>query len=120
MRKYFYGPWNVQNEQQLKGTFAAHQYAVKIAFPKFAGESLQEVNRFRVIYQEFWTTIDEATALVGKTRSDLPEVFNAEEMLSWARQNGMSETNIAEYAQVFSVISLNLLQNGRNWQEMFQ
>ena len=29
LRRYFYGPVTVQMEQQLKGTFGAHQYAVR-------------------------------------------------------------------------------------------
>ena len=46
LRKYFYGPATVQMEQQLKGTFARHQYAVKTVFPKKAGEVPAAVTRF--------------------------------------------------------------------------
>lgn len=119
LRKFFYGDWAVQNEQILKGTFAKHQYAVKQAFPKYAGEVLPEVVRFQEIYTEFWAQIDAAAAAVGKTRSDLPAKFNAEYMLFWAQENGMAAEQIAAYAQSFSVISINLLQNGRNWDELF-
>lgn len=119
LRKYFYGDWAVQNEQILKGTFSKHQYAVKQAFPKYEGETLPEVERFNQIFEEFWKNIDEACAAVGKSRADLPEKFNAEEMLFWANENGMSQENIAYFAQVFSVVSMNLLQNGRNWDELF-
>ncbi len=119
LRKFFYGPWAVQNEQILKGTFAKHQYAVKTAFPKRNGEVLPEVTRFNEIHAAFWAKIDAACASVGKTRDDLPAKFNAEEMLAWATENGMSAADIVSYAQEFSVISINLLQNGRNWDELF-
>jgi len=119
LRKFFYGGWAVQNEQILNGTFAKHQYAVKTAFPKYDGEVLPEVVRFNEIRTEFWAKIDAACATVGKTRDDLPAKFNAEEMLAWATENGMTASDIAQYAQDFSVISINLLQNGRNWDELF-
>ena len=119
LRKFFYGSWAVQNEQMLKGTFAKHQYAVKTAFPKRAGEVLPEVVRFEAIKADFWNKIDAACASVGKTREDLPAKFNAEEMLAWAVENGMGAADIATYAQAFSVVSLDLLQNGRNWDELF-
>lgn len=119
LRKFFYGGWAVQNEQILKGTFAKHQYAVKTAFPKYDGEVLPEVTRFNEIRTAFWAKIDAACATVGKTRADLPVKFNAEEMLAWATENGMTAADIASYAQDFSVISINLLQNGRNWDELF-
>lgn len=119
LRKFFYGSWSVQMEQQLKGTFAKHQYAVRQVFPKYEGEVPAGVARFEAIKTDFWDTIDEATAKVGKTRADLPPTFNAEEMLAWARENGMDTEDIATYAQVFSAISLNLLHNGRNWAELF-
>ena len=119
LRKHFYGDWAVQNEQILKGTFAKHQYAVKTAFPKRAGEVLPEVTRFEAIKADFWNKIDVACASVGKTREDLPAKFNAEEMLAWAVENGMGAADIATYAQAFSVVSLDLLQNGRNWDELF-
>lgn len=120
LRRYFYGGWAVQNEQILKGEFASHQYAVRKAFPKYEGESIDAVKRFDAIKEEFWTAIDAALASLSKTRSDLPaQPFNAETMLSWATQQGMSEEDIARYAQTFSAISLSLLHNGRNWNELF-
>ncbi len=119
LRRAFYGPVTVQLEQQLKGTFAKHQYAVKAAFPKTDGEVLPGVVRFNEIRTRFWALIDEACAAVGKTREDLPDSFNAEEMLAFAAENGMSAEQIADYTAKFSILSLNLLQNGRNWDELF-
>ncbi len=120
LRAFFYGPVTVQLEQQLKGTFAAHQYAVKLAFPKAEGDIPAGVTRFNAIKAEFWAAIDEVLTATGKTRADLPEQpFNAEAMLAWAVAQGMTEDAIAGYAQTFSAISLNLLHNGRNWNELF-
>jgi len=119
LRRFFYGDWAKQLEQQLHGTFARHQYAVKTAFPKVEGEVIPEVERFAAIKDEFWTAVDAACAEVGKTRADLPAKFNSEDMARFAVENGMAAAKIAEYAQVFSTISLNLLQNGRNWDELF-
>lgn len=119
IRKYFYGPPEVQLEQQLKGTFASHQYAVRAAFPKTSGEVIPAVERFQDIRTRFWETVDAACTDIGKTRADLPERFNSEMMLTFASSNGMTLKNIAEYAQKFMIVSLNLLQNGRNWDELF-
>ncbi|MBQ9501779.1 MAG: hypothetical protein IJU70_06460 [Lentisphaeria bacterium] len=119
IRHFFYGDWAVQNEMILKGTFARHQFAVKAAFPKAPGEVIPAAERFTAIRTRFWALIDEACAAVGKTRADLPESFNAEEMLAFAVENGMAADAVADYTAKFSIISLNLLQNGRNWDELF-
>lgn len=119
LRQYFYGDWKVQNQQQLKGTYASHQYAVKAEFPKFKGQSLQPINRFRVLYLQFWNTVDAACQQVGKTRQDLPQKFNSQQMVQWAVQNGMSQERISYYGQIFLTISVNLMQNGRNWDQLF-
>ncbi len=120
IRKHFYGDYSVQNEQMLKGTFAAHQYAVRLAFPKSADEVIEAVERFNAIKTEFWHAVDAACALMGCTRADLPERFTAEQMLAFATAHGMPNERIAEYAQIFSVVSLNLLHNGRNWDELYE
>lgn len=120
LRRHFYGDWAVQNEQILKGEFAAHQYAVRQAFPKYEGESIAAVERFEAIKGEFWGLIDEVLAALGKTRKDLPaQPFNAETMLAWATQQGMSAADQANYATKFIAVSVNLLHNERNWNELF-
>lgn len=120
LRQYFYGDWTVQNEQMLKGEFTAHQYAVRQAFPKYDGESIDAVKRFDAIKEEFWGLIDEVLEKLGKTRADLPaQPFNAETMLAWATQQGMSAADQASYATKFIAVSVNLLHNERNWNELF-
>ena len=120
IRRFFYGPAAVQLEQQLKGTFAQHQYAVRLAFPKKAGDVPAAVHRFEDIKADFWNVIDGVLTTVGKTRDDLPEMpFNAEEMLVWAKGNGLSDASIEEAAEEIMRISLDLLHNGRNWLELF-
>lgn len=119
LRKFFYGDWTVQNEMILKGTFARHQFAVKQAFPKTPGEVIPAAERFNAIKTEFWSVVDAACTAVGKTRADLPASFNAEEMLAFAAENGMTAAEVADYTAKFMVVSLNLLQNGRNWDELF-
>ena len=120
LRRAFYGPVTVQLEQQLKGTFAKHQYAVRLAFPKKVGEVPEAVTRFEAIKAEFWAVIDGVLTAIGKTRDDLPaQPFNAETMLAWALENGMSAADIADAATEITRISLDLLHNGRNWNELF-
>lgn len=120
LRKFFYGTAEQQADLEYHYLLQAHLLAVKQAFPKTAGEIPEGVTRFNTVKTEFWATIDEAVAKVGKTREDLPEQpFNANAMLIWARTNGMSSEDIATYAQTFSAISLNLLHNNRNWDELF-
>ena len=121
LRKFFYGPAEVQMEQQLKGTFAEHQYAVRLAFPKKAGEVPAAVTRFEEIKAGFWNVIDAVLVKIGKTREDLPEQpFNAETMLAWAVENGLPAADIAEASGEIMRISLDLLHNGRNWNELFE
>ena len=120
LRRHFYGSWAVQAEQQLKGTFTSHQYAVRTAFPKSAGETEAAVARFEAIKANFWDLVDAACAAVGKSRVELPETFNAEVMMALAVENGMGAAEVADYTAKFSIVSLNLLQNGRNWKELFE
>ena len=121
LRKYFYGPATVQLEQQLKGTFAEHQYAVRMAFPKKAGEVPAAVTRFEEIKAAFWEVVDGVLTKLGKTRDDLPDQpFNAETMLAWAVEQGLTAADIADASAAIMRISLDLLHNGRNWQELFE
>jgi len=120
LRKFFYGTAEQQADLEYHYLLQAHLLAVKQAFPKTAGEIPEGVTRFNAVKAEFWAAIDEAVAKVGKTREDLPEQpFNAETMLAWAQENGMSSADISTYATTFSAISLNLLHNSRNWDELF-
>jgi len=119
LRQYFYGPVTVQMEQQLKGTFGAHQYAVRQAFPKVADEVISGVERLKEIKQQFWALIDEATALAGKTRADLPEVFSSDELKYYATEWELPTEAIINYTIQFTLISTNLLQNCFNWSDLF-
>lgn len=119
LRKHFYGPAEVQLEQQLKLTFFQHQYAVKLAFPKSDDEVIGAVQRFEAIKAQFWQLVDAACVAVDKSRADLPARFNAEEMAAWAVANGMDNDQVQYFSMQFAIVSLNLLQNGRNWHELF-
>ena len=120
IRAYLYGDWKVQNEQILKATFTAHQYAVREAFPKYDGDIPQNLVRFEEIHAQFWSVIDAVLAKLEKTREDLPEQpFSSEQMVQWALENGMTTNQMQEYVPTFQNISLNLLHNGRNWDELF-
>jgi len=119
LRRYFYGPVTVQMEQQLKGTFGAHQYAVRQAFPKAKDEVIPGIERLRDIRTQFWALINEATALAGKTRADLPEVFSSDELKYYAAQWELPTEAIINYTIQFTLISTNLLQNCFNWSDLF-
>lgn len=119
IRKFFYGPPDVQNELRDDFIWEAHRQSVRSAFPKKQNQVNALAQRFTEIKNMFWNSVDTACALVGKTRQDLPQHFNAQQMLAWAQQNGMPQQAIATYSQIFSMISLNLLQNNRNWDQMF-
>lgn len=119
LRKYFYGPQGAQAEMKDDKTWEAHRQAVRSAFPKFAGEINEQQARFKAIYDAFWAIIDGALELIHKTRADLPKYFNAEEMLAFARANGMNEATIQTVAAKIEIVSLDLLHNNRNWSELF-
>lgn len=119
LRQYFYGPVTVQMEQQLKGTFGAHQYAVRQAFPKSKNEVIPAVVHFNEVKTAFWALVDEATASVGKTWQDLPATFSTSELKEYAVLWEMPVEAVINYTIQFTIISTTLLQNGRNWDEMF-
>ena len=121
IRKFFYGTQEMQAELRDDFVWEAHRQAVRSAFPKAAGAVNELAQRFKVIKATFWATVDEVCSKVGKTRADLPVSggFNAEQMVAFAIENGMSAADIASYTSKFTIISLNLLQNNRNWDELF-
>lgn len=121
IRKFFYGTQEMQAELRDDFVWEAHRQAVRSAFPKAAGAVNELAQRFKVIKATFWAAVDEVCSKVGKTRVDLPVSggFNAEQMVTFAIENGMSAADIASYTSKFAIISLNLLQNNRNWDELF-
>ena len=121
IRKFFYGSQEMQAELRDDFVWEAHRQAVRSAFPKAAGAVNELAARFEAIKADFWATVDEVCSKVGKTRADLPVSggFNAEQMVAFAIENGMSAADIASYTSKFTIISLNLLQNNRNWDELF-
>ena len=108
-------------QAELRDDFVweAHRQAVRSAFPKAAGAVNALAERFEAIKADFWATVDAACAAVGKTRADLPASFNGEQMIAWAAAAGMDAATIAGYTSHFAMTSLNLLQNNRNWDELF-
>ncbi len=119
IRKYFYGSQEMQAELRDDFVWEAHRQAVRSAFPKAAGAVNELAERFEAIKADFWATVDAACASVGKTRADLPATFNGEQMIAWAAAAGMDAATIAQYTSHFAMVSLNLLQNNRNWDELF-
>lgn len=119
LRKYFYGSQEAQAEMKDDKTWEAHRQAVRSAFPKYAGEINEQQARFDGIKTAFWTIIDAALETIHKTRADLPAYFNAEEMLTFARANGMNEATIQTVTAQIEIVSLDLLHNNRNWSELF-
>ncbi len=118
LRKYFFGPIEVQNEQILKGTFAAHQYAVKKAFPKHAGEMIENVVEYEKIKSDFWAIIDAAAELTGKTRADFP-TGTSSDLLHFCVECGMTAEQTANFAIQILGITADLDRYGRNWNELF-
>lgn len=119
IRKFFYGSQEMQAELRDDFVWEAHRQAVRSAFPKAAGAVNALAERFEAIKADFWATVDAACAAVGKTRADLPASFNGEQMIAWAAAAGMDAATIAQYTSHFAMVSLNLLQNNRNWDELF-
>jgi len=119
LRKHFYGPQEFQAELKDDKIWEAHRQAVRSAFPKYVGEINEQQARFDAIKTTFWQIIVAALESIGKTRQDLPGYFNAEEMVAFARANGMDETTIQAVAAQIEIVSLDLLHNNRNWSELF-
>lgn len=120
IRRFFYGDSAAQAEMRDDNVWEAHRQAIRTAFPKHAGDINTAELRFQSIKTAFWTAVDAACADVKKSRSDLPAYFTAEDMLSFAVENGMTAAKVAEYAQTFMTLSLDLIHNDRNWKELFE
>lgn len=119
IRKFFFGPPEVQNEQILKGTFTAHQYAVKQAFPKRDGETFENITEYEKIKADFWTIIDAVAEIIGKTREDFPTGTSAD-LLRFCAENGLTPAQIADFAIKILGITADLTRFGRNWNELFR
>ena len=120
IRACFYGTPEQQGEMRDDATWEAHRQAVRSAFPKTPGELNPSAARWNALKEKIWQLVDDATAEVGKTRADLPDYFSDADMFAFAVENGMSEEDVAMYAQQFTAISLDLLHNSRNWKELFE
>ena len=120
IRAFFYSTPAAQGEMRDDATWEAHRQAVRSSFPKVAGEVNPSAARWNALKEKFWQLVDNATAEVGKTRADLPDYFSDADMFAFAVENGMSEEDVAMYAQQFTAISLDLLHNSRNWKELFE
>lgn len=121
LRKHFYGDALVQAEMTSDQLCQGHIAAVKSAFPKYEGEIPEMITRFETIKSEFWAAVDAVLEELGLTRSDLPPMpFNAETMVEWGMEHGITPDQMTQCSATFSAVSLNLLHNGRNWNELFQ
>ncbi len=119
IRAFFYGSASVQNEQQYKSEFTAHQTAVRLAFPKHWGELITASLRWEDLKIKFWTLIDNILIELNMTRADLPHNFDGETMFAIAYEKGMTPARISELTTQFFALSVDLLHNGRAWGELF-
>lgn len=119
LRRFFYGTSFQQNEMRDDYQWEPHRLAVRQAFPAYEGEPCQLSARFLQLKAEFWATVDAALELVGKTRADLPAKFTGEFMFTFASESGMDAATMAGFASKILNISVSLLQNNRNWDELF-
>lgn len=119
LRQFFYGEAIQQNEMRDDYQWEPHRLAVRQAFPKYEGEPCEQSARFLQLKSEFWATVDQALTVIGKTRADLPAKFTGEFMFTFASENGMDTATMAGFATNILNISVSLLQNNRNWDELF-
>ena len=119
LRQFFYGEAIQQNEMRDDYQWEPHRLAVRQAFPKYEGEPCEQSARFLQLKAEFWATVDQALTIIGKTRADLPAKFTGEFMFAFASEHGMDAAIMAGFATNILNISVSLLQNNRNWDELF-
>ena len=119
LRRFFYATSLQQSEMRDDYQWEPHRLAVRQAFPAYEGEPCQLSARFLQLKTEFWATVDAALDIIGKTRADLPAKFTGEFMFTFASENGMDATTMAGFASKILNISVSLLQNNRNWDELF-
>lgn len=121
LREALYGSAEYQDGLDYDHDLTAHVLAVKDAIRKPGQTDPPDgIARWESVKADFWRLIDAALYCIGKTRDDLPAYFNAEELLTLARENGMTEAQITSFAGQMQVVSLDMLHNGRNWSELFR
>lgn len=121
LREALYGSAEYQDALDYDHDLTAHVLAVKDAIRKPGQTDPPDgIARWESVKADFWRLIDAALYCIGKTRDDLPAYFNAEELLTLARENGMTEAQISSFAGQMQVVSLDMLHNGRNWSELFR
>lgn len=119
LRKFFYGTAEQQCEMQSDNTWAAHVDAVKLMFPKETGEMPESYERFVGYRKQFWTLIVGTLAKYGKGPEALPEMFNADYLLSLGQELGMSQDMILNMTLQIQTLALNLIANGYGWVNLF-
>lgn len=120
VREFFYGSAEAQADMEFDHTKTAHILAVKNAIRKPGQSDPPEgIARWNDVKKDFWDLVDEACAVVHKTREDLPSYFNSKMMMDFAKDNGMSAADIASYTLRFVLANVDAQSNGRNWSEFF-
>ena len=120
LREAFYGSAEYQADLEYDHKKTGHILAVKNTFRKPGQTTPPDgLARWDEIKEMFKAIIRDALAIIDKTAADLPPYFNAEDLLTLARENGMTEEQIAGFAARLQVVSLDMLHNGRNWSELF-
>ena len=120
LREAFYGTAEYQADLEYDHKKTGHILAVKNTFRKPGQTTPPDgLARWNEIKEMFKSIIRDALAIIDKTAADLPPYFNAEDLLILARENGMTEEQIAGFAARLQVVSLDMLHNGRNWSELF-
>jgi len=120
IREAFYGSPEFQADIDFDHKLTGHILAVKDVFRKPGQtEPPEGIARWEQVKASFWAIIDAVLESVQKTRADLPAYFNAEEMNAWASENSVPESVRKTAAEAISVVSLDMLHNGRNWSELF-
>lgn len=121
IREYLYGSPAVQADLNYHHQLTAHVLAVKNAIRKPGQTAAPEgIARWNQVKESFWGVIASVLESVHKTRADLPDYFNAEQMNAWASENNVPEEVRKIAAEAISVISLDMLHNSRNWAELFE
>jgi hypothetical protein len=121
IRHYFYGTFEVQEDLEYHHLKTEHILVVKATFPKRGEtEPPEGLARWEAVKKGFWDLVDEACAVVHKTRSDLPSYFNDTQMMQFAIENGMGAEDIATYSLRFAIANINAESNKRNWSEFFR
>lgn len=121
LRHFFYGSAFDQLEMKKDSLLGFHQLAVQSMFKKADGLEPDGLVKFIAYRKQFWQLIASVLAQYGngKTIADLPEFFNAGDLLEMAKELGIDDAMVLNLTLQIQTLTLNLIAQQMEYMNLF-